>query len=80
MEKKQTYEIVRNRRKPYKTVENRSNSDIFRRICMVNFYGFLHFRTVSYSFVHFPTFTILTGKICYIPKKLTNRNKMYESI
>ena len=47
---------------------------------MVNFYGFLHFHTVSYSFVQFPTFTILTGKICYIQKKFTNRNKMYESI
>ena len=80
MEKKQTYEIVRNRTKPYKTVENRSNSDIIRRICMVNFYGFLRFRRVSYSFVQFPTFTILTGKICYIHKKFTNRNKMYESI
>ena len=63
-----------------KTVEKCSNSDIFRTVCMVNFYGFLGFRTVSYSFVQFPTFTILTGKICYIQKKFTNRNKMYESI
>ena len=72
-EKKQTYEIIRNRRKPYKTVENRSNSDIFRRICMVNFYGLLRFHTDSYSFVQFPTFTILTGKICY------GTQKIYES-
>ena len=89
MVKKQTYEIVRNRSKLYKTIqnyiENRSNSDIFRRICIVNFYGFpmgkrIRFRTVSYIFVQFPTFTDLTGKICYVHKKFTNPNKMYESI
>ena len=83
MEKK-TYEIVRNRRKPYKTAENCRKpfqfGHVFRRICMVNFYGFLRFRTVSYSFVQFATFTILTVKICCIHKKFTNRNKMYESI
>ena len=71
---KKRYKIVRNRRKPYKTVEKRSNSDIFRRICMVNLYGFLRFRTVSYNFVQFPTFTFLTEKICYIHKKFTRTN------
>ena len=71
---------VGNRTKPYKTVENRSNSGLFRTVCMVNFYGFLRFRTVSYSFVQFPIFAILTGKICYVHKKFSNRNKMYESI
>ena len=72
MKKKQTYEIVRNRRKPYKTVQNCRKPFQFgdiRRICMVNFYGFLQIRTVSYSFVQFPIFIILTGKICYIHKK-----------
>ena len=76
---KQTYEIVRNRRKPYKTLQNFRNpfqfGHISYRICMVNFYGFSCFCTFLCSFVQFPTFTILTGKICYIHTKFTNRNK-----
>ena len=44
---------VGNRKKPYrksyKTVENRSNSDIFRTVL----YGFLHFSAFSYGDLQF---------------------------
>ena len=50
-EKKQTQEIVRNHRESYKTVENHSNSDIFRTFL----YGFLSLSAVSYGYLRFST-------------------------